>query len=150
MKTPDWMFTFINPVMTTLLGSPAHGLFSDSILLVHFRGRKSGKSFVTPARYVRVGDKIRCYSTTETQWWKNLRDARSVSLTVAGKTRSYSVSLTENEPGEIRTALEHYFSVYPQDAAYHDVRIGRDGKPLESDMERAANHAIVVEAELIH
>lgn len=146
MKVPDWMFIIINPVMIFLLQSPVHRLWSNSILLVHFTGRKSGKAYVTPARYVRMDGRIRCYSTKDTQWWKNLRNDAKVRLTVAGAKLAYTTSVMEDSPAEVRQALAHYFSIYPQDAAYHDVRINRDGHPSESDLDRAAQHAVVVEA----
>ncbi len=146
MKLPEWMFTVINPVMVFLLQSPLHQICSDSIALVHFNGRKSGKSYVTPARYVRLADRVRLYSTQDTQWWKNLRNNGSARLTLGGTKLAYSTSVIENNPEEISEALRHYFSVYPQDAAYHEVKIGNDGKPSERDLEKAAQHAVVINA----
>ena len=148
MKVPEWMFMFINPVMRMLLRSPLHGILSDSIMLVTFTGRKSGRTYVTPVRYVRTDDAIRAYSNTDTQWWRNLRNGAQASLRIGGVEQPFTTHVIENEPETIRTALEHYFSVYPEDAVYHDVRMNRLGKPNASDLDRAARHAVVMEAKL--
>ena len=146
MKMPEFMFVIINPIMKFLLRSPLHGILSDSIMIIGFTGRKSGRQYETPVRYVRMGSNIRCYSSDDTMWWRNLRGGARVTLRIAGKDQAYFANVTENDPATIREALAHYFAIYPQDAAYHDVRMGPDGNPVETDIARAAQHAVVVDA----
>lgn len=43
---------------TLLLRSPLHGVLRDSVLLITFRGRKSGKAYTTPVNYLHEGDTI--------------------------------------------------------------------------------------------
>jgi hypothetical protein len=68
MKMPKALFTIINPIMSLLLRSPIHGLWSKSAMLITFKGRKSGKSFTTPVRYRQDNDVIRCFSVSQNQW----------------------------------------------------------------------------------
>ena len=146
MKAPEWMYSIINPVMCAILRSPLHGLFSNSIMIIGFRGRKSGKGYATPVRYVRMGDTIRCYSSADTLWWRNLRGGAEVTLRVAGKDGRYFATVTENDPDALSTALSHYFSIYPQDAAYHEVKMRGDGTPDPDMLTHAAAHGIYVDA----
>ncbi len=146
MKVPEIAFAVINPVMKGLLHSPLHRVFSDSIMVVNFTGRISGRSYATPVRYVRRGDVVRCYSTTDTQWWRNLRDGAEVALLVGGEEGSYRTEVLENSPEEIAAALRDYFREYPQDAAYHDVRMLASGQPDEDDLLAASQHAVVIDA----
>lgn len=146
MKVPEPLFVFINPVMRVLLRSPLHRLLSSSIMLVRFNGRKTGRIFVTPVRYLRDGNRVYCYSNKGTQWWRNLRNNGTAWLTVAGHESRYLTRVIEDDPGEVRAALEVYFRQFPQDAAYHDVRLDRDKRPNATDMDRAAVEAIIVEA----
>lgn len=146
MKVPDFLFVIINPIMRVLLRSPLHGILSDSIVLISYRGRRSGKQYSTPVRYVRMADCIRCYSTHETNWWRNLRDGARVRMLTAGSEQEYATEVIENDRPRIREALEHYFSVYPEDAVYHDVKLNRDKQPNPEQLDAAAEHAIVVEA----
>ena len=148
MKLPEPLFVVINPVMRLLLCSPLHGVLSDSIMLVTFTGVKSGREYTTPVRYVRMGDVIRCYSSDETMWWRNLRNGARAKLRTAGEVHTYRTEVIEKEPDKIKAALEHYFSVYPQDADYHDVKLDRDRRPVAADLEAAAQKAVVVEARL--
>ena len=48
-KIEPLAYKVANPVMKALLRSPLHGLVSKNIALLHFRGRKSGRDFVTPS-----------------------------------------------------------------------------------------------------
>lgn len=146
MKVPDFLFVVINPLMRLLLRSPLHGVLSDSIVLISYSGRRSGKSYSTPVRYVRMDDRIRCYSTHDTQWWRNLRDGARVRMLTSGSEHEYRTEVIENDPPRIRAALEHYFGLYPEDAVYHDVRIDRAGQPDPQQLTAAAEHAVVVEA----
>ena len=148
MKLPEFLFVVINPVMRFLLRSPLHPILSKSIMVVTFWGRKSGRQFSTPVRYLRDGDVVRCYSSTDTQWWRNLRNRARARLLCAGEERDYVTEVIENDPEKIRAALLHYFSHFPQDAAYHDVKLNRDKSPVEADLNRAAREAVVVEARL--
>ena len=146
MKLPEPLFVVINPVVKTLLRSPLHGILSDSIMIVSFRGRRSGKQFSTPVRYLRDGDVIRAYSNKETQWWRNLRDDAAVGIRADGKDGNYRTQVIEDDPATIGRLLADYFDVFPEDAAYHDVKLDASGKPDPDELARAAQHAIVVEA----
>lgn len=147
MKVPEPLFVVINPIVKTLLHSPLHGVLSDSVMIVNFRGRRSGKMFSTPVRYVRDGDTIRAYSNKDTQWWRNLRDDATVSLRAGGKTGVYRSQVIEDEPERISGLLEDYFAIYPEDAVYHDVSLDKAGNPDPAELARAAEHAVVVEAQ---
>src|SRR5262249_17743027 len=52
MRLPEPLFVVINPVIRALLRSPVHGLMSKSLMLITFTGRKSGRRYTTPVRYV--------------------------------------------------------------------------------------------------
>lgn len=146
MKVPEPLFVIINPLMRLLLRSPLHGLLSDSIVLITYTGRKSGKTYQTPVRYVRIDDGLRCYSTKDTQWWRNLRDGAIATMRTAGEDHRYRTEVLDDDTEAIRAALEHYLGVYPEDAVYHDVALGPDKKPIPGDLDRAAEHAVLVNA----
>ncbi len=146
MKVPEIAFLLINPVMKGLLRSPLHGLCSDSIMVVGFTGRKSGKQFATPVRYLRRGSSVRCYSNKDTQWWRNLRNGARIELRIGGPDAAYRSEVMEDSPAEIADALREYFRHYPQDADYHDVRLDAAGNPDENDLLAASRHAVVIDA----
>src|SRR5580700_5425513 len=129
MRLPEPMFVVINPLMRMLLRSPIHFLWSKSLMLITFTGRKSGRRYTTPVRYVRVDGIVRCFTSTENLWWRNLRGGALVSLRVEGKERPYQALAIDRDPPKVREALEHYLALFPEDAAYHQIRMCR-GKSL--------------------
>ena len=149
MKIPEPLFKIINPMLALLLRSPAHFLMSGSLLLITFTGRRSGRSYSTPLRYVRDGETIRCFSSKETRWWRNLSDPKGsarIWLTIQGAGAPYQASVIVDEPERIRKLLADYLRRHPQDAAYHKVAVSREGALAENDLDRAAREAVVMEA----
>lgn len=146
MKLPEPLFAIINPVMRFLLRSPAHGLLSDSLMLITFTGRKSGKQFTTPVRYIQTGDTVRCFTASENQWWRNLRSGARVTLLIKGQSSDYRAQAIFDNPDDIKKKLVSYLALFPQDAAYHDIRLNKDKSLDEQDLEKAASAAVVVEA----
>jgi deazaflavin-dependent oxidoreductase (nitroreductase family) len=149
MKIPEPLFAIINVVVRALLKSPLHGLASNSLLLIHYTGRKSGKSYCTPVRYSIAGDKLRCLTSAEIQWWRNVQACPNVSLVVRGKRRSYVARVTVNNPERIQGMLVSFLAQYPQDAAYQDIRLNADGSLNAGDLARASLHAVVVDFEKV-
>jgi hypothetical protein len=47
-----------NPIVAAILRSPPHALTSNSVVLLTYRGRRSGRAFATPIGYVRDGDDL--------------------------------------------------------------------------------------------
>ena len=146
MRVPEPLFVLINPVMRTLLRSPLHGLASGSLMLIGFTGRRTGRRYTTPVRYLRRGETIRCFTAEQTKWWRNLRGGAEVTLRLRGRDARYRAEAIHDEPERLRAALADYLQQFPQDAAYHDIRLGADGKPDPSDLEHAARKAVMVEA----
>ena len=146
MRIPEPFFLLINPAMRLLLRSPLHGLLSANLMLIGFTGRKSGRRYVTPVRYVRAGEMIRCFTTKETKWWRNLQGGAEVTLRLRGRDLACHAVAIDDDPARTCAALLDYLRAFPQDAAYHDVRLGADRTPWAADVERAAQHAVLVEA----
>jgi deazaflavin-dependent oxidoreductase (nitroreductase family) len=146
VKLPEQLFAIINPVMRFLLRSPLHFLLSNSLMLITFTGRKSGRKFTTPVRYIQTDDRVRCFTAAENQWWRNLRSGGRVSLLIKRQSGEYQAQAIFDNPAEIKEQLMSYLALFPQDAAYHDIRINKDKSLNEQDLEQAARNAIVVEA----
>ena len=146
MKLPEPLFKIINPTIRFLLRSPIHGFCSDSLMLITFTGRKSNRRFTTPVRYIQVGEIVRCFSTSKGLWWRNLRERAEVSLRIRGEEKQYTAVAIEHDPQRIRDALQHYLELFPQDAAYHEIRLNRDKCLVAEDLNQACKNAILVEA----
>ena len=68
---------FVNHAMKFVLRSPYHGMASQTVLLVTFTGRKSGKTYTTPVSYSQSGDRVTIF--THAVWRKNLTSGAQVT-----------------------------------------------------------------------
>ena len=144
MKIPEPLFAIINPVVRTLLRSPLHFLASASLMIIAFKGRKTGRLYATPVRYLMEGDFVLCFSSKETRWWRNLRGGATATPKLRGRRVECRAEVVEGEPAIIREALAGYLARFPQDAAYHNVRLNPDRTPIPEDLERAAANSVQV------
>ena len=147
MRIPEPLFVFINIVVRALLKSPFHSLMSGSVLLISYTGRKSGRNYTTPVRYLRTEKGVRCFTSEEVQWWRNVRANPRVTLLVRGVSRTCQARILERDPGSIRRHLIDYLAIFPQDAAYQEIRLNPDGSLDNNDLDIASRRAIVVEFE---
>jgi hypothetical protein len=58
----------------------------------------------------------------------------------------YQAIAIEDDPEEVRKWLVYYLGLFPQDAAYHDIKLNADKTLVEKDLEAASHNAIVVQA----
>ena len=146
MRVPEFLFCVINPMMRMTLHSPAHFVVSDSILVIKYTGRKSGKSYEIPVRYVENDGVVKCYTDKRAGWWPNLRDNPNVIFRLRGQDRKFATRVLIDDFETLKKELTDYLNKYPEDAVYHDVRLDSNKKPRQSDIDISANSAVVVYA----
>ena len=146
MRIPEPLFVIINRAMRLLLRSPLHSLASRSLMLISFKGRVTGRTYTTPVRYVRDGEKIRCHTNRDASWWPNLKHDPTVVLRIRGRDVPCTTRVIDDDPTTVRELLASYLAEFPGDAVYHDVGLDRSRTPVPEDLDRAASHSIIVEA----
>jgi hypothetical protein len=60
-----------NPLMRRLLDSRLAGPMAKQLLLLRYRGRKSGRTITTPVGYVRDRDRVVVVTSPAYGWWPN-------------------------------------------------------------------------------
>ncbi len=88
-----------NTIATTILRSPWHRLRSGRLLLLTFTGRKSGKEFTTPLRYVQEDEILRLIVVYP--WWRNLVEKPKVRVLLRGQMRSGTAEVLPEKDGEV-------------------------------------------------
>ena len=146
MKIPEPFFAVINAVMRFLLRSRIHFLVSGNLMLITFIGRNSGRQFTTPVRYFMSDEIVRCFTSAEGQLWRNMRGGADVVLRIEGRDAPYQAKAVENDPEYVEKWFRHYLDLFPQDAAYHEIRTSKDKSLVSEDFEKALRSAILVEA----
>jgi hypothetical protein len=149
MNIEKWLYKTLNPVMTALLRSPLHGIASGTIALLHFRGRKSGRDFVTPLSYTREGDTVRLLSAHSTRWWMNLRgDSVPVSIEIARETYPGKARLLDGDSESLRDGVRRFLVALPRDAKVYGIKLDGSKRPQEESLAKAAPDLVLVEVEL--
>lgn len=148
MKIPEQVLKRINPLISALLKSPLHGLISKDFMLVTVTGRRSGRSYTRPVTYVREGDTVRCFTSLDTAWWKNLLGGAEVSLRVRGQELRGHAEAIHGEEKRVADALAAFLVRQPGNAAYHDIALDDEGQPDAADVEREVSRAVLVEVTL--
>jgi hypothetical protein len=134
----------LNPLMLWILRSPFHGLMSSQLLVLQYRGRKSGKVYTIPLSYVTLGGHVHCVTRT-TAWWKSVVDTPAVTIWLRGKPLAVSAERLPSASPDARTAFRMFLSANPGTArTLYDVQIGQDGKPYETDVDREVLDSIIV------
>ena len=98
-KPPRLARTLINSLVTIVLRSSWHRIRSDQLLLLTFTGRKSGKKFTTPIRYMQEDETLHIKVLVEYSWWKNLCEQPTVRVLLRGQTHTGTAEVLPEEGG---------------------------------------------------
>jgi hypothetical protein len=125
-------YRVLNAVMRVLLRSPAHRLRSRRVLLLEFRGRRSGRRYRMPVSYWERGPMtVVCLtSATWSRWWRNL-DGAAVVLWRRGTRHNGHAELVADQ--RLRVELVSGFLRHNvHDAHHYGVVIDDTGRPAEA------------------
>jgi hypothetical protein len=89
-----------NPFIRSLLGSRFAGPMGRALVLLRFRGRRTGRTFTTPVGYVREGDRVVIVTSPAYRWWRNVDGGADVELRLDGRWRRGRAELLRpDDPG---------------------------------------------------
>lgn len=88
-----WVVGVTNPLTRRLLDSRFAGPMGGAILLLRYRGRRSGRTFSTPVGYVREGDRIVMVTSPTYRWWPNFVGGADADLRLPEGWRSGRVEV---------------------------------------------------------
>ncbi len=124
-----------------VLKSPIHGFLSGNILLITFKGKKSGKVYATPVNYILDGDTV--LITTDSGWWKNLRGGAPVTVRIKGQDYS-GVGEAVTDHDACAEAIRAMIKRFPNYGKWANVANDADGKPIAADIDRAVRDGRVL------
>jgi hypothetical protein len=136
-----WVRTLLNPLATSILRSPFHGVTSRRLLLLTFPGRKRGKQYTTPISSVRQGDTL--LLGVDGRWRKNLRGGVPVQVHLRGKTSAGRVEAWTDE-----TSVTHTYRTIlaqnPTQARFMGIPATADGQPERHDIQQALQRGAAI------
>ena len=148
MRIPDALFPIINRLMKIVLRSPFHFFLSSNILLITFRGRKTGRKFSTPVRYTRDDRVVHLFSSPHANWWKNIVRGAEVSATIRRENLVCQGTVLATDDHTKLRLFGSYLKQFPGDAVYHGIKVRRNA-PMPWDLLKSVlNDVVIVELAL--
>lgn len=96
-EPPEALARVVNPVIKALLRSPLHRPFSSHLMLLSFRGRKTGRTYeVVVGRHEIDGALVVPTGTTGRKWRLNFRGGAPAEVMIEGKRRRGRGELIED------------------------------------------------------
>jgi len=132
-----------NAILAWVLKSRFHPLLSKNILLLAYRGRRSGKIYETPVNYVNLTNELLITSLRQRKWWRNFIGGAPVRVRLAGKVIDGQATALVDIP-QVSHYLDAYLTAAPQVAKYFKVSLDTQGHPLSGNIQAAAQERVVI------
>jgi hypothetical protein len=105
VRPPLRLLRLGNPVVRAVLGSRAHRLLSGRLLVLDYRGRRTGRRYRIPLRYAETdaGELVAVAVRPERKlWWRSFTEPASASVLLRGETVGVVGALAS---GDTRTSV---------------------------------------------
>ena len=147
-----FMNKIANPFVRLILRSPFHRLMSAALLIITYRGRKTGKEYSLPVQFVQDGNHIYIVPGLPEQktWWRNLKDGVPVQLVLRGQTLAGNGVLLKQDT-DSETIVKSFGLIlqrFPALAKYHHIRVEADGSFNTGDVRQATTAVVMIRVEL--
>lgn len=117
VRPPLRLLRLGNPLVTRVLRSRAHGLLSGRLIVLEYRGRRTGRTYAIPLRYAEATDGRLVALAVEPagkQWWRSFVGPRRAVVLHRGQQHEVVGSLAEGTARDGAAAA--YRARYPRSA----------------------------------
>jgi len=132
------LWFLINPFVALLARSPMHFIISHQVLVIQFKGRRSGKSYLVPVSYHEHESSYTCVTLRSNIWWRNLKDVARTEIWLKGKLTDVQIDLEFNNDQIIENTLRNLVTNNKVDAYFARIKLKKDGSPDSHDLAQAA------------
>ncbi|HZU02613.1 MAG TPA: nitroreductase/quinone reductase family protein [Ktedonobacteraceae bacterium] len=143
---PKRIIAATNVIVRFLLRSPLHFLLSNTMMLLTYTGRKSGKRYTNPLPYMREGDVVTVF--TSGSWWKNTRGGAPVLVEIKRHRIDGIAEAISDDRAAIATSLLTFLRKYPDQARWYHVPLDADRQPDPAAVQQAAHFLVMVRIHL--
>ena len=132
------LWFLVNPFVALLARSPLHFIISNQVLVIQFKGRRSGKSFLVPVSYHEHESSYTCVTLRSNIWWRNLKDISHTQIWLQGKLTDVQIDLEFNNDQIVENTLRDLVTNNKVDAYFAKIKLNKDGSPDLDDLSNAA------------
>jgi hypothetical protein len=134
---PPW----VNSMMMGILRSPFHPLLSRTTLILTVTGRRTGRRYTFPVRYLRDGERM--LVSTDSRWWRNLQGGAPVSLCLRGREVSGWAEVS-TDPQTVEQSIRAFLRQMPRDASFYQITLDRSRQPDPVSLMRAVRDRVLI------
>jgi len=131
------LWFLINPVVAFLARSPLHFLISHQVLIIQFKGRKSGKQYLVPVSYHEHESFYTCVTLRSNIWWRNLKEVSHTKIWLKGTLKNAQIDLEFNNDQIVESTLRDLVTNNRVDAYFAKIKLNKDGSPDSDDLIQA-------------
>ena len=131
------LWFLINPVVAFLARSPLHFLISHQVLVIQFKGRKSGKQYLVPVSYHEHESSYTCVTLRSNIWWRNLKEVSHTKIWLKGRLKNAQIDLEFNNDQIVESTLRDLVTNNRVDAYFAKIKLNKDGSPDSDDLIQA-------------
>jgi len=133
VKPPEAMVKVANPIMRWLLESPLHRLVDKHLMLLRFRGRRTGRAYVVAVGRRTIDGQLA--ALTNSGWRVNFRGGAPVEVSLEGEHRRGDAELVE-KPEEVARIYANLIEEYGREQAGRrlGIRINVDRMPTHEEL----------------
>ena len=128
----------VNPFVALLARSPLHFIISNQVLVIQFKGRRSGKSYLVPVSYHEHESSYTCVTLRSNIWWRNLKGLSHTKIWLQGKLTDVKIDLEFNNDQIVESTLRDLVTNNKVDAYFAKIKLNKDGSPDLDDLSNAA------------
>jgi ABC-type molybdate transport system ATPase subunit len=132
------LWFLINPFVALLARSPLHFIISHQLLVIQFKGRKSGKLYLVPVSYHQHAYSYTCVTLRSNIWWRNLTEVSHTQIWLKGKLTDVQIDLEFNNDQMVESTLRDLVTNNKIDAYFAKIKLNIDGSPDIDDLTQAA------------
>ena len=137
--TINMFWKIINPLTIAIAKSPLHFLISQNLVVLNFKGIKTGKNYALPVSYFEdPPGKLSCVTDRPNIWWRNLLDATTIKILYKGRLTDALVTIEYQNNKIIADQLDALCTHSRIDGFFAKVGY-KNGKPVQKDIEKAAS-----------
>ena len=122
-RPPFRLLRLANPAVRAVLESPAHSLLSGTLVVLAYRGHRTGRAFRIPLRYAETpGGRIVALAVRPERklWWRTFVEPAAATAVLRGARREVGGHVLDG--AERRAALRAYLERFPRAAGTLGVR----------------------------
>ena len=131
------LWFLINPVVAFLARSPLHFLISHQVLVIQFKGRKSGKQYLVPVSYHEHESSYTCVTLRSNIWWRNLKEVSHTKIWLKGTLKNAQIDLEFNNDQIVESTLRDLVTNNRVDAYFAKIKLNKNGSPDSDDLIQA-------------